>query len=99
MILDSNLLLPLLDGEFVLAENFCREELLVGEVSGGVLAIRAALIVAVLSLHLVRSHQHRLLCRTVDVLGQYVAANLGIGEYFAGIDLYTFDTSKANRLV
>ena len=70
------LLFPLLDGEFVLAEYLCREELLVGEVAGRVLV--HAVVVAVLGLHLVRGHQHRLLRRAVDVLGQDVAPHLGI---------------------
>ena len=70
------LLFPLLDGEFVLAEYLGREELLVGEVAGRVLV--HAVVVAVLGLHLVRGHQHRLLRRAVDVLGQDVASNLGI---------------------
>ena len=75
---NSYLLFPLLDGEFVLAEYLGREELLVGEVAGRVLAVHAAVVVAELGLHLVRRHQHRLLGRAVDVLRQNVAAHLGI---------------------
>ena len=73
----THLLFPLLDGEFVLAEYLCGEELLVGQVPRGVLV--DAVVVAVLGLHLVRRHQHRLLRRTVDVLAKDVAANLGMG--------------------
>ena len=59
----------------MLAEYLGGEQLLVGQVPRGVLV--DAVVVAVLGLHLVRRHQHRLLRRAVDVLGQDVAANLG----------------------
>ena len=61
----------------MLAEYLGGEQLLVGQVPRGVLV--DAVVVAVLGLHLVRRHQHRLLSRAVDVLGKDVAANLGIG--------------------
>ena len=64
----------------MLAEYLGGEQLLVGQVPRGVLV--DAVVVAVLGLHLVRRHQHRLLGRTVDVLGQDVAANLGRVEIF-----------------
>ena len=67
------LLLPLCDGEFVLAEYLGREELLVGEVAGVVLVL---VVVAVLGLHLIGGHQHGLLGRAVNVLGQNVASHL-----------------------